>query len=223
MREYGAANPEAEVAVVLLNQRVMAGLGNVYKSEVAFAAGVNPFRWMSTIAEREMEVMAEFAQKYMRANVVDGKGDGIVTYAGNRRTTHEMDGNNRLWVYGRQGEECRRCGAAIMMRKQGSAVRSTYWCPSCQPWVAAEGQRGGGGAGWWAGEMVGARRRRLLRCWCVETTVVVCSERPDAGFRRRGDVRWITEIALKRFFDQIWRNTLPHLERALAVQPDGTA
>ncbi len=105
MREYGAAHPEAEIAVVLLNQRVLAGLGNVYKSEVAFAAGVNPFRRMSTITEREMEVMAEFAQKYMRANVVDGKGDGIVTYAGNRRTTHEMDGNNRLWVYGRQGEE----------------------------------------------------------------------------------------------------------------------
>jgi len=140
MREYGAAHPDAEIAVVLLNQRVLAGLGNVYKSEVAFAAGVNPFRQMSTITAREMEVMAEFAQKYMRANVVDGKGDGIVTYAGHRRTTHEMDGNNRLWVYGRQGEECRRCGAAIMMRKQGSAVRSTYWCPSCQPWVAAEGQ-----------------------------------------------------------------------------------
>lgn len=140
MREYGAANPEAEIAVVLLNQRVLAGLGNVYKSEVAFAAGVNPFRRMSTITACEMEVMAEVSQKYMRANVVDGKGDGIVTYAGNRRTTHEMDGNNRLWVYGRQGEECRRCGAAIMMRKQGTAVRSTYWCPSCQPWVAAEGQ-----------------------------------------------------------------------------------
>jgi endonuclease-8 len=147
MREYGAANPDAEIAVVLLNQRVLAGLGNVYKSEVAFAAGVNPFRRMSTITGREMEVMAEFAQKYMRANVVDGKGDGIVTYAGNRRTTHEMDGNNRLWVYGRQGEECRRCGAAIMMRKQGAAVRSTYWCPGCQPWVAAEGQSADAPAG----------------------------------------------------------------------------
>jgi endonuclease-8 len=140
LREYGAAHLEAEIGVVLLNQRVIAGLGNVYKSEVAFAAGVNPFRQMRTITEREMEVMAEFAQKYMRANVVDGKGDGIVTYAGNRRTTHEMDGNNRLWVYRRQGQECRRCGATIMMRKQGVQVRSTYWCPSCQPWVAADEQ-----------------------------------------------------------------------------------
>jgi endonuclease VIII len=144
LRDHKAAHPEAEIAVVLLNQRVLAGLGNVYKSEVAFAAAVNPFRQMSTITDREMEVMAEFAQKYMRANVVDGKGDGIVTYVGNRRTTHEMDGNNRLWVYRRQGEECRRCGVAIMMRKQGIAMRSTYWCPSCQPWVAGEAQTAGG-------------------------------------------------------------------------------
>jgi endonuclease-8 len=142
LREYGAANPEAEIGVVLLNQRVMAGLGNVYKSEVPFAAGVNPFRQMRTITDREMEVMAEVSQKYMQANVVDGKGDGVVTYSGNRRTTHEMDGSNRLWVYGRQGQECRRCGAAIMMRKQGEQVRSTYWCPVCQPWVAGEGQSG---------------------------------------------------------------------------------
>ena len=85
---YGRENPDAEIAVVLLNQRVLAGLGNVYKSEVAFAAGVNPFRAMRTITSREMEAMVEVSQRYMKANVVDGAGDGIVTYSGNRRTTH---------------------------------------------------------------------------------------------------------------------------------------
>jgi endonuclease-8 len=132
---YGRENPDAEIAVVLLNQRVLAGLGNVYKSEVAFAAGVNPFRAMRTITPREMEVMVEFAQRYMKANVSDGKGDGIVTYSGNRRTTHAMDREERLWVYRRQGQECRRCGALVMMRKQGVQARSTYWCPECQPWM----------------------------------------------------------------------------------------
>jgi endonuclease-8 len=132
---FGLENPDAEIAVVLLNQRVMAGLGNVYKSEIAFAAGVNPFRAMRTITPREMEKMVELAQRYMKANVADGKGDGIVTYAGNRRTTHAMDREERLWVYGRQGQECRRCGAAVMMRRQGVQARSTYWCPECQPWV----------------------------------------------------------------------------------------
>ncbi len=140
MREFGAAHPEAEVAVVLLNQRVLAGLGNVYKSEVAFAAGVNPFRQMRTLTAREMEKTVEVAQRYMRANVVDGAGEGIVTYAGNRRTTRSMSVGERLWVYRRAGQECRRCGAMVMMRKQGTAVRSTYWCPACQPWIEGEGQ-----------------------------------------------------------------------------------
>ena len=140
LAEYGAANPQAEIAVVLLNQRVLAGLGNVYKSEVPFSAGVNPFRAMQTITPREMEHMVELSQRYMQANVLDGSGDGIVTYSGNRRTTHASNREERLWVYGRQGQECRRCGTPIMMRKQGEQARSTYWCPSCQPWVANSNQ-----------------------------------------------------------------------------------
>jgi endonuclease-8 len=132
---YGRENPDAEIAVVLLNQRVLAGLGNVYKSEVLFAAGINPFRAMRTIMPREMQAMVDIAQRYMKANVVDGKGDGIVTYSGNRRTTRAMDREERLWVYRRRGQECRRCGEAVMMRKQGVQARSTYWCPDCQPWV----------------------------------------------------------------------------------------
>jgi endonuclease-8 len=140
LRAYAETHPEAEIAVVLLNQRVLAGLGNVYKSEVAFAAKVNPFRAMSTIAPRELEAMAEHAQKWMRANVRDGASGAIVTYTGNRRTTHAMDRADRLWVYGRQGQECRRCGSTIQMRKQGEQARSTYWCPMCQPWIAAAGQ-----------------------------------------------------------------------------------
>ena len=154
---YGAEHPEAEIGVVLLNQRVMAGLGNVYKSEVPFAAGVNPFRAMQTITAREREVMVEVSQRYMKANVVDGAGDGIVTYAGNRRTTHSMRREDRLWVYGRQGQECRRCGATVMMRKQGEQARSTYWCPACQPWVPAEGQSAVAPVG---GEF-GSRRRKV--------------------------------------------------------------
>jgi endonuclease-8 len=138
LAEFAAANPKAEIAVALLNQRVLAGLGNVYKSEVAFSAGVNPFRAMETITPGEMAQMAEFAQRYMKANVLDGSGDGIVTYFGNRRTTGNSNRDERLWVYGRQGQECRRCGAAIMMRKQGEQARSTYWCPSCQPWIALD-------------------------------------------------------------------------------------
>jgi endonuclease-8 len=140
LREYGAAHPEEEIANVLLHQRVIAGLGNVYKSEVAFAAGVNPFRQMRTLTERELERMAEAAQRYMRANVAEGTGEAIVTYTGNRRTTRAMDRSERLWVYGRAGQECRRCGAIIETRKQGIGARATFWCSSCQPWMAGESQ-----------------------------------------------------------------------------------
>lgn len=142
---YARENPDVEIAAALLNQRVLAGLGNVYKSEVAFAARVNPFRAMKTITPPEMQAMVDFAQRFMRANVADSKGDGIVPYSGNRRTTRAMDRQERLWVYRRQGQECRRCGAAVMMGKQGLEARTTYWCPECQPWVG-EGEAPGGRA-----------------------------------------------------------------------------
>jgi endonuclease-8 len=135
LRDYRLSHPDTEIANVLLNQRVLAGIGNVYKSEIAFAAGVNPFRKMQTVSDRELERIAEIAHRYMHANIAESKGEGMVTYTGNRRTTRRMDHSARLWVYRRQGQECRRCGAIIEMRRQGTGARSTYWCPSCQPWI----------------------------------------------------------------------------------------
>jgi endonuclease-8 len=137
LTDHGLSHPDAEIAVVLLNQRVLAGVGNVYKSEIAFAAGVNPFRTMRTLTSREIESIIEIAQRYMKQNVLDGSGDGIVTYNGNRRTTHSSNREERFWVYRRKGEQCRRCGTLIEMRKQGEQARSTYWCPQCQPWIDA--------------------------------------------------------------------------------------
>ena len=125
---YAVERPEAEVGVVLLNQRVIAGLGNVFKSEVAFAAGVNPFRAMRTVTPKEMEALVDFALRYMRANVADDAREG-------RRTIAALDREERFWVYRRSGEECRRCGAVVMMRRQGEQARSSYWCPVCQPLV----------------------------------------------------------------------------------------
>ena len=162
LRSFALQNPTAEVGVTLLNQRVIAGLGNVYKSEVAFAASVNPFRQMGTVTERELGTMAEVSGRYMRANIANGSsvtgGDSIVTYAGNRRTTHSMNAGDRLWVYGRQGQECRRCGALVMMRKQGEQARSTYWCPQCQPWIPANGQASEAPVGRMV-KLLGPRRR----------------------------------------------------------------
>jgi endonuclease-8 len=132
------AHGNEEIANVLLNQRVMAGLGNVYKSEVLFACGVHPFRLVSTLMPAEIDCILDRAKRFLKANVKDGAGGGTVTYTGLRRTTrraglYAADPDARLWVYRRQAKECRRCGATILMRRQGPGARSTYWCPVCQP------------------------------------------------------------------------------------------
>lgn len=125
--------PTEEIAVVLLNQRVMAGIGNVFKSEICFACGVHPFRLVKTLQQNELENLVYTSRKYLMANVADGAEGNIVTYTGMRRTTGSSDRTARLWVYGRMGGPCRRCGTALHMRKQGTQARTTFWCPTCQP------------------------------------------------------------------------------------------
>ena len=135
------AHDDEEIAIVLLNQRVMAGLGNVYKSEVLFACGVHPFRLVSRLTAAEVDCILERARRFLEANVKDGAEGGMVTYTGLRRTTRAADPTARLWVYRRQGKECRRCGTAVQMRRQGPGARSTYWCPACQPESRARSAR----------------------------------------------------------------------------------
>jgi len=127
------ARPDLDVGVALLTQSIVAGLGNVYKSEVCFASRVNPFRKVATLTPEELHALVTHARKFMSSNVSDGAGGQIVTYTGLRRTTGRSDPSDRLWVYGRRGEPCRKCGTAILSRKQGLDARTTFWCPQCQP------------------------------------------------------------------------------------------
>jgi endonuclease VIII len=123
---------EEEVGNTLLDQRVVAGIGNVFKSEICFACQVNPFRSVASLSSQEIDCLLGTARRFLAANVTENAGDGIVTYTGGRRTTGSSNPAARLWVYRRAGEACRRCGATILMRKQGLGARSTYWCPDCQ-------------------------------------------------------------------------------------------
>ncbi len=132
------ARPDEEIANVLLNQRVMAGLGNVYKVEVCFLCGVHPFRKVSSLTAEELDAILHQSRRLIGINVQEGVEDGILTYTGARRTTGRSDTGARMWAYGRQGQPCRRCGTEILMRKQGPDARSTYWCPRCQPGVTLE-------------------------------------------------------------------------------------
>jgi endonuclease-8 len=128
-----AARPDLEVGVALLTQSIVAGMGNVYKSEVCFASGVNPFRSVSSLTSEELNSLVVHARKFMLSNVRHGAEDQIVTYTGFRRTTGRSNPSESLWVYGRRGEPCRKCGTGIVSHKQGLDARITFWCPQCQP------------------------------------------------------------------------------------------
>jgi endonuclease-8 len=123
-----------EIADVLLHQEVLAGVGNVFKSEICFVTGVNPFCKVGALSGATVAGLIAQAQKLVAANVLEDSGDAIVTYGGRRRrTTHESDPGASLWVYGRNGEPCRRCGEPVRRRIQGPDARVTFWCANCQP------------------------------------------------------------------------------------------
>ena len=113
---------------------MLAGIGNVFKSEICFVQGMHPFRAVGTLTRDEATATIATAQKLLKANVLEDSGDLIVTFRGQqRRTTHASDPSASLWVYGRAGEPCRRCGEPIRRRIQGEDARVTFWCPLCQP------------------------------------------------------------------------------------------
>lgn len=128
------AHAQEEIGDVLLHQEVLAGVGNVFKSEICFVTGINPFCKVSALRREQVEAAVGAAQRLVGANVLVDSGDTIVTYGGkHRRTTHESDPSESLWVYGRNGESCRRCGERIRRRIQGPDARVTFWCQQCQP------------------------------------------------------------------------------------------
>jgi len=127
------ASADLEVGVALLNQSIIAGLGNVFKSEVCFACSINPFRRVSDLRIDEVTCLVDTARKFLLANVTETSGDQMITYTGMRRTTGRGNDQERLWVYGRRNKSCRKCGTPIESRKQGIDARTTFWCPQCQP------------------------------------------------------------------------------------------
>lgn len=101
----------------LLDQRIAAGIGNVYKSEACFAAGVDPTTPIELIDEQTRRRVWSIAARQLQANL--GQAE---------RRTHPAG----LAVYGRRGQPCHRCGTPISMARHGDQARSTYWCPTCQ-------------------------------------------------------------------------------------------
>jgi endonuclease-8 len=116
------AHPDVPIGDALLDQRNLAGVGNVFKSELCFLGGVDPRTPVGAVPDLAMVV--EKSKLLLEANK-----DRVT-----RITTGDRRRGNQLWVYGRRGP-CLRCGTRIAKADQGplGQERPTYWCPSCQP------------------------------------------------------------------------------------------
>lgn len=113
------ADPEATIGTALLDQRSLAGVGNLYKCEVLFLRGVSP--WTPVRAVPDLIGVVTLAQRLLAAH----RGHGTQSSTGSRHR------GQTTYVYGRWAQPCRRCGTAI--RRQEQDERVTYWCPTCQP------------------------------------------------------------------------------------------
>ena len=109
------ALPEREVGDALLDQHLVAGIGNIFKSEACFVAMTSPWRPIGKLSDDELRHTLEAARRLMRESVASGRPDRA--------------------VYRRAGHPCPRCGTSISARGQGDANRRTYWCPRCQAGV----------------------------------------------------------------------------------------
>jgi endonuclease-8 len=116
------AAPARAVGEALLDQRNLAGIGNIYKAEVLFMRGVHPWRPVGEVAG--LDAVVSTAQQLMDANK---ERFGQVTTGVSRP-------GEQMWVYGRAGRPCRRCGTTIRAADQGgdTTERVTFWCPHCQ-------------------------------------------------------------------------------------------
>ena len=116
------AGPETWLADLLLDQRIAAGIGNVYKCETLFLARLSPVVRRADLPAEALIGLYHLASDLIRANLGGGP----------RVTRWGPGGRPGLWVYRRAGEPCLRCGAPIRRDLLGLTPRSTYWCPACQ-------------------------------------------------------------------------------------------
>lgn len=112
------------ISEAIMRQSIMAGIGNVYKSEILFILHINPWTLVGQLSDPQIRDIVATARELMRKNL-----------EGKPRTTRWALDRQRHWVYKRSGRPCHRCGTLIRMRRQGDDGRSTYWCPQCQSGV----------------------------------------------------------------------------------------
>jgi len=119
---------KGEIKKVLMDQRVIAGIGNIYSNEILWEARVNPFKKTEKLSEKEMKRIYEAMKKILK-KAIEVKGESISDF---RRISGKKGGFDPLRkVYRREGQRCPRCGSII--QKKQLKGRSAYFCPTCQP------------------------------------------------------------------------------------------
>jgi endonuclease-8 len=119
------------IADALINQQLLAGLGNVLKCETLFECGVHPFATVGQLSDEQLAQLVDTGRRLLQANV-RRLSAGLSADTKMRKTTGRDNPAERLWVYGRARLPCRRCGTPVNVRKHGLDARLTYWCPTCQ-------------------------------------------------------------------------------------------
>jgi endonuclease-8 len=118
------ADADRSISNALLDQSNIAGIGNVYRCEICFLRGLNP--WTRVAAVPDLEKVVDLVKRLFEAN--RGRAGHVTTGDARRSRAH--------WVYGRGGRPCRRCGTVILKRQAEAGPedeRLTFWCPHCQP------------------------------------------------------------------------------------------
>jgi endonuclease VIII len=117
---------DVEIAEALLDQRSMAGVGNVFKSEILFVETLNPWTRVGTLPDDKLHALIATARRLLLDNTNPGRPHRVTTRG-------DPSARDSLWVYGRANRPCPRCGTPIRVQRQGQLNRTTYWCPRCQP------------------------------------------------------------------------------------------
>lgn len=124
------------IGEAVMDQRALAGIGNVFKSEVLFMERVDPFAAVGTLDQAAIERVVATARELLKSNA-HPEAAAVRTTTIDLKTGARL-APSRLWVYDRAGRPCHRCGTNIQAAPQGVELpRTTYWCPSCQASAAA--------------------------------------------------------------------------------------
>jgi len=127
-RFFEPIHRERQVGDLLMDQTVLAGIGNILKSEILFQAGVHPVRLAQQLSLHEFEHIVDLSRHYMRRAYETGGFEQAFMPDELRQATGRWS-----YVYRRSKKPCLRCGAPIKMVRQGSGKRMTFFCPQCQP------------------------------------------------------------------------------------------